>query len=118
MDRSHAEDVIVTWPDGNSTVGLKRHVEDLKKLFVFAPDTQIKLHPVCIAAGDWTAVIGVMTGTFTEPMPMADGTVVQPTGKRFELNMTTVGYWQKGQIVQEWLFWDNAAYMSQLGIGN
>lgn len=117
LRESHADDVIVTWPDGSSTVGLERHIEDLKKLFVHAPDTEIKLHPVRIASGDWTAVIGIMTGTFTEPMPLGDGTFIEPTGKRFELPMSSIAFWQDGKMVHEWLFWDNATYMNQLGLG-
>jgi len=118
LHESHADDVIVTWPDGSSVVGIKRHIEDLKKLFVFAPDTGIEVHPVRIASADWTAVIGVMTGTFTEPMPIGDGKFIEPTGKSFELPMTTVAYWQDGKMVHEWLYWDNATYMKQIGLGS
>jgi len=117
LHESHADDIIVTWPDGHSTVGIDIHIEDLKKLFVHAPDTEIKLHPVRIASGDWTAVIGVMTGTFTEPMPIGDGKFIEPTGNRFELKMSTIAFWQNGEMVHEWLFWDNATYAAQLGIG-
>jgi len=30
--------------------------------------------------------------------------------------MATIGHWKNGKIDHEWLYWDNAAYMSQLGI--
>jgi hypothetical protein len=32
-----------------------------------------------------------MTGTFTKPMPIGDGKFIQPTGKKFSINMCTVG---------------------------
>lgn len=117
LSESHADDITVTWPDGHDTSGIATHIEDLKKLFVHAPDTAIKTHPIRIANGDWTAVTGVMTGTFTRPMPMPDGSAVQPTGKKFSLPMATVAQWRDGKMVHEWLFWDNATYMAQLGIG-
>ncbi len=117
LHESHANDIVVSWPDGSSAVGLDKHIEDLKRLFIHAPDTQIKSHPVRVATGDWTTVIGVMTGTFTEPMPIGGGKSIEPTGKRFELKMATVAYWQDGVMVHEWLFWDNASYMAQLGLG-
>jgi predicted ester cyclase len=117
LSESHADDIIVTWPDGHDTRGIATHIEDLKKLFVHAPDTAIKIHPIRIANGDWTAVTGVMTGTFTRPMPMPDGSVIQLTGKKFSLPMATVAQWRDGKMVHEWLFWDNATYMAQLGIG-
>lgn len=116
LSESHANDIIVTWPDGHDTDGIKQHIEDLKKLFVHAPDTAIKIHPIRIATGEWTAVTGIMTGTFTRPMPMPNGSVVEPTGKKFSLPMATIGHWKNGKMDHEWLYWDNATYMSQLGI--
>lgn len=117
LSESHADDIIVSWPDGHDTHGIQQHTEDLKKLFVHAPDTKIKLHPVRVAYGDWTAVTGVMTGTFTRPMPTPDGKSIPPTGKSFSLPMATFGHWKNGKMDHEWLYWDNAAYTSQLGIG-
>lgn len=116
LHESHDEDIVVTWPDGHSTVGIDVHIEDLKALFVHAPDTEIMLHPIRIGAENWTASMGVMTGTFTEPMVGADGTAIEPTGNRFELPMATIAYWQDGRMVHEWLFWDNATYMAHLGL--
>ena len=37
-----------------------------------APDTRIETHPVRFGQGEWTGVIGVIEGTFTEPMPIGD----------------------------------------------
>jgi hypothetical protein len=85
-------------------------------MFVYAPDTNIKVHPVKIGSGEWTSVIGVMAGTFTEPMPIGDGKFIQPTGKKYSIIMCTVGHWKNGVMIEEWLFWDNLTYMKQLGI--
>jgi SnoaL-like polyketide cyclase len=88
-------------------------------MFVYAPDTRIKEHPIKIANGEWTAVVGVMEGTFTRPMPLPDGTSIPPTGKAFKLTMTTIGHWNAdGVMTEEYLFWDNATYMKQLGLAN
>ena len=114
---SHSKDIKVFWPDGHATNGLDRHIEDLKAMFVYAPDTNIKVHPVKIASGEWTSVIGVMEGTFSKPMPIGDGKFIQPTGKKFSITMCTVGHWKDGVMIEEYLFWDNATYMKQLGIG-
>lgn len=118
LHESHSKDVKVNWPDGHYTNGIERHIEDLKAMFVYSPDTSIKVHPVKIGSGEWTSVIGVMTGTFTKPMPIGDGKFIQPTGKKFSINMCTVGHWKDGVMIEEWLFWDNATYMKQIGIGN
>jgi hypothetical protein len=35
---------------------LDKHIEDLKAMFVYAPDTRIKEHPVKLGQKEWTAV--------------------------------------------------------------
>ena len=53
-----------------------------------------------------------MTGPLTGP----DGTVHQPTGKRFELEFCTVARWQDGEIVEENLFYDQVGFLTQIGV--
>lgn len=117
LHKSHAHDIVVHWPDGHATTGIDVHIKDLTAMFVYAPDTRIKEHPIKIGSGDWTAVMGIMEGTFTKPMPLPDGTSIPPTGKAFKLPMATLGHWNKdGVMTEEFLFWDNATYMKQLGL--
>jgi hypothetical protein len=116
FSKSHAPDIVVHWPDGHTTTGIDVHIADLKAMFVYAPDTRIKEHPIKIAQGEWTAVTGIMEGTFTAPMPTPDGKTIEPTGKSFKLPMCTVGRWKDGVMVEEYLFWDNQTYMKQLGL--
>jgi hypothetical protein len=116
LHESHDKDVVVNWPDGHQTNGIDVHIKDLKALFVYAPDTAIKVHPIKFGSGEFTAVTGVMTGTFTKPMPAGDGKLIQPTGKAFSIPMCTVGHWKNGVMVEEWLYWDNLTYLKQIGI--
>jgi SnoaL-like polyketide cyclase len=116
LKESHSHDVVVHWPDGHQTKGIDKHIEDLKAMFTYAPDTRIEVHPVKVASGEWTAVIGVMEGTFTKPMVTPDGKTIQPTSKAYKINMCTVGHWKGGVMDEEYLFWDNATFMKQLGI--
>lgn len=116
LSRSHSKDIVVHWPDGHSTAGIDVHIADLKAMFVYAPDTRIKEHPIKVASGEWTAVTGVMEGTFTQPMPIGDGKTIPPTGKAFKLTMATIGRWENGVMAEEWLFWDNQTYMKQIGL--
>ena len=116
LHESHSQDIVVHWPDGRTTVGIEPHIEDLKAMFVYAPDTRIQEHPIKIASGPWTSVIGIIEGTFTEPMPLPDGTSIPPTGKSFKLTMATVGYWEDGVMTEEYLFWDNLEFMKQIGL--
>jgi len=117
LHESHSKDIKVNWPDGHFTTGIERHIADLKAMFVYAPNTSIKQHPVRFGSGNMTCVIGEMTGTFTVPMPIGNGKFIQPTGKSFKLPMCTVGIWANGVMTEEYLFWDNQSYMSQIGLG-
>ncbi|SFJ15919.1 ester cyclase [Celeribacter neptunius] len=117
LHESHAEDILVHWPDGHTTTGLDVHIADLAGMFVYAPDTRIEQHPIRIGQGEWTGVVGVIEGTFTEPMPIGDGQFIQPTGKAYKLTMATVGHWTgEGVMDEEYLFWDNLSFMKQLGL--
>lgn len=117
LHESHSEDILVHWPDGHTTTGIEKHKEDLDFMFVYAPDTRIKEHPIKIGSGNLTAVMGVIEGTFTEPMPLGNGQFAQPTGKAYKLNMVTIGLWNdEGIMYEEYLFWDNLTFMKQLGL--
>lgn len=116
MTLSHAPDIVVHYPDGSTTTGLAAHIEKLKPQFTFAPDTRIQQHPVKLADGVYTSVIGVMEGTFSKPMDLGNGKTAAPTGKPFKLSMVTIGRWENGVMKEEWLFWDNAAFMRQIGL--
>ena len=111
LHESHAEDIVVHWPDGRIAEGLDTHIEDLKFFFTFAPDTRIETHPIRIGQG-------VIEGTFTEPMTIGEGQVIEPTGLSYKLTMATVGHWtEDGVMDEEYLFWDNAAFYQQIGLG-
>lgn len=117
LEESHADDIVVTWPDGHETKGIQKHIDDLKALFVFAPDIAIKEHPIRFGSGSWTTATGVMTGTFSQPMPIGEGKTIPATGKAFALGMVTVGHWSNGKMDHEWLYWDNGDFMKQIGLG-
>ena len=116
FSKSHAPDILVHYPDGSTTTGLPAHLEKLKPQFAFSPDTAIREHPIRLADGNYTAVQGIMEGTFSKLLDLGNGKVVQPTGKKFRLPMLTVGRWENGVMKEEWLYWDNAAFMRQIGV--
>lgn len=117
LHESHSKDVKVTWPDGHTTTGIDQHLADLKGMFVNAPNTSIKQHPIRFGSGNMTCVTGIMTGTFSAPFPTGTGTSAPSEGKMFSLPMCTIGIWQDGVMIEEFLFWDNQAYMNQIGQG-
>ena len=116
LNVSHADDIVVNWPDGHSTTGLAKHIEDLKSMFALAPDFKVENHPIRFGSGDWTCVTGTISGTFSQPMPIGNGKTIPPTGKKFRLPMCTVGHWKDGKMTEESLFWDNREFMRQIGL--
>jgi len=113
---SHTDDVLVVMPDGREVHGMKTHMVDMVDLFKSFPDMTIEQHPIKVAQGDWTAVVGIISGTFTNPMVLPDGTTIPPTGKKARMRMATFARWQNDQIAEEILFWDRAEWMRQLEI--
>ena len=116
LGQSHSKDIVVHYPDGHTTRGLADHIEELKPQFKFAPNTTIKEHPIRIASGEWTAVTCILEGTFTRSMDMGGGKLAAPTGNSFKLQMVTIGHWKGGVMDEEWLMWDNASFMKQIGL--
>jgi hypothetical protein len=119
LHKSHGKDIVVHYPDGHTTTGLDAHIEELKPMFTFAPDAKITEHPIRFgtADGQWTAVNGFVEGTFSKPMMLPSGESIPPTGKKFRLPMATIGHWNKqGVMSEEYLYWDNAGFMKQIGV--
>lgn len=118
FNHSHADNIKVYYPDGSVTEGLyPKHIDMLTPMFAFAPDTKIQEHPISFGKGEWTCAVGVLEGTFSQPMPIGNGKTIPPTGKKFKLRMVTIGRWgANGKMIEEHLFWDNQAFMKQIGL--
>ena len=113
---SHDENIVVTYPDGHQTTDITTHINELKPMFVFAPDTRIEEHSIKFGSGEYTCVTGFILGTFTKSMPVGGGITVPPTGKSFKLPMCTVARWKNGKMIEEYLYWDNFSFMKQIGL--
>lgn len=118
LGETHAENVVVFWPDGRQTTGLHAYIQDMKTMFVATPGLRIDAHPVRFGSGDWTAAIGEMSGAFTADMPLGGGRVAHPNGRAFRLRLAVVAHWSGGKMDRKYLFYDQHAYLRQLGLAN
>jgi len=118
FEEIHCPDVVVVFPDGRTTHGIEQHMKDIEGLFNGTPDSRITAHPIAFGSGDWTVATGVLEATFSKPMQLPDGGSIPPTGNKLKMTMATIAKWENGCIAEEHLFWDNAEYMKQLGLGN
>ena len=116
--RRHKPDVIVRWPGQPPTHGIEAHRQEALAFFKAFPDQRIENRPyrVFFASGDWTCSIARFTGTMTGPMTGPGGNEIPPTGKAFDVEFCTVARWDKGQIVEENLFYDLVTFMKQIGL--
>jgi predicted ester cyclase len=120
FDAYHDQDeVVVYWPgreDAPTRGGHDHRAESVRFAQAF-PDNRVK-HPydVLFGDGDYTAFVTSFTGTFTGPLELPDGTVIEPTGKAFEVVFSTIARWRDGKIVEEYLMYDNGEFMEQIGL--
>jgi hypothetical protein len=112
----HADDVKVYNPDGTITEPMPPHAEELQFLFDTF-DFKVAEHIVGFGFGEWTAGISISKGKWIKPITMPDGTVLQPTGRPVSLKIATIARWENDRIAEEYLFWDNADWNRQIGLG-
>jgi hypothetical protein len=53
---------------------------------------------------------------FCRAFPDNNGTVIQPTGKPFDVLYSTAARWRDGKIIEEYLFYDNGTFLTQVGL--
>jgi SnoaL-like protein len=83
FEEMHSPDVFVDI-NGNTTSGIEEHLQFGMAALSAAPeDLKILDHPIKIAAGDWTAVIGTLPGNVT---------------------MMTLARWEDGRIAEEYIW--------------
>ena len=120
FDQRHVSDVVVRWPAQPPTNGRHDHRAEAIQMFKTFPDNRVGNRPykVFFASGDWTCSIARFTGTMKGPMIGPKGVEIPPNGKSFEVDFCTVARWNdKGEIVEENLFYDVVGMMRQLGLG-
>jgi predicted ester cyclase len=114
----HAKDVDVYLPGQPDQHGIDEHTEFALRSFKAFPDQRVENRPykVFFASGDWVLSIARYHGTMTGPLILPDGTEIPPTGKSFDVDFATVGHWKDGQMIEEYLFYDVATFMQQIGL--
>jgi hypothetical protein len=112
----HADNVKVYNPDGTVTEPMSPHADELQFLFDTF-DFKVAEHIVGFGFGEWTAGISISQGKWVKPLTLPDGTVLPPSGKSVSLKIATIARWEDNRIAEEYLFWDNADWNRQIGLG-
>lgn len=79
-------------------------------------DSKSQPYDVLFGEGDFTCFVTRFIGTFTAPLKQPDGSEIQPTGKSFDVLYSTAAKWRDGRIIEEYLFYDNATFLQQIGL--
>lgn len=116
--KRHAENVAVYWPgQPEPTRGRHAHHKEAVEFFK-AFDNHIENNPykIIFGHGDYTCSVARWTGTNIGPFMGPDGRMIPATNRKFELEFCTVAHWNKGEIVEEKLFYDLLGLLKQLGL--
>jgi hypothetical protein len=116
----HDTECVVFWPglEATPTHGVHDHRAEAEAFCNAFPDNKVKNRPydVLFGEGDFSCFVTRFTGTFTEPWTLADGTVIPPTGRPFDVLYSTTARWKDGRIAEEFLFWDSTTFARQIGL--
>jgi hypothetical protein len=118
--KRHTENVAVYWPGGAPpTMGRHNHDLEAVEFFKTFPDNHLINNPykIFFGHGDYTCTVADFSGTMRGPMKGPDGKVIQPTHKKFHVEFCTIAHWNdKGEILEERLFYDLVGLMKQIGL--
>jgi hypothetical protein len=118
--KRHTEDVAVYWPgQAEPTRGRLNHHAEAVEFFKTFPDNHLVNRPykIFFAAGNHTCSVADFSGTMKGPMRMGSKTI-PPTNRGFRVEFCTVASWNdRGEIIEERLFYDLVGLMKQIGLG-
>lgn len=98
--------------------GEPAHAAAMAEMFRIFPDVRVvnDPYPVQFGRGDWITVVTRASGTFMGQMRLPDGTVIDPTGKSFDLDFATTARWDGDLLIEEYVLWDSALQAQQIGL--
>jgi hypothetical protein len=118
LDDIHYPDMIAyVTGDAQPIYGRDAHAKFMNQFVRMFPDAHVHTpYPIHFGSGDWITVITNVTGTFTGEMKLPDGSVVPPTGKRFDVEFNQTTKWKGDQLIEIAAFWDAAMLARQIGL--
>ena len=111
-----AESIVTHAPDLEEPLkGLKAYRERFETNVEAFPDQHIETKQV-FGQGEWVVLEGIFTGTHEGAFPGPGGQEIPPTHKRVELPLALVFKIEDGKTTEEHDYYDNLAFLSQLGL--
>ena len=120
FDELHDPECTVYWPGAEDTPtrGGDDHRAEAQAFCAAFPDNKVKNRPydILFGEGDFTCFVTRFSGSFTAPWRQQDGSEIAPTGEAFDVLYSTAAKWRNGRIIEEYLFYDSATFMRQIGL--
>jgi ketosteroid isomerase-like protein len=110
----YAPDAVVTTPEGTFR-GREELGEYLRGQFEAFPDFDVAVHTK-VDAGDVAVDEGTVTGTHSGLLPLPNGEVVEPTGKRVTQRVADVLVVRDGLVAEHRLYYDQVEILVQLDV--
>jgi len=97
--------------------GSQAHSAAMRQFVLSFSDMHVNTpYPIQFGDGDWITVVTNVTGTFTGELTLADGKVIAPTGKAFDLEFGQTTKWDGDRLIIISAFWDANLQAEQLGL--
>ena len=110
----YADDAVQTMPDGTYE-GRSTIRERLARELQGFPDATYSVDSF-VEEGDTFADEWTVVGTHTGPLALPDGAQLPPTGRRVVISGMELVRVRDGKIVVDNLYYDNMAFLAQLGL--
>jgi len=119
LDKVHHPDMIAFIPGSAKPIyGRAAHDVTIRQMLRTFPDIHVHSDPYAVqfGSGDWITVVTNVTGTFAGELVLSDGTLVQPTGKAFDVEFAQTTRWEGEQLIWISAFWDTGLQAQQIGL--
>ena len=73
-------------------------------------------YSVVFGQGDWTCAVSRLTGTTNDSMSGLNGSMIQPTNQKFEIEVCIVTCSKDGVIVEQKVFYGLVGLQKQIGV--
>lgn len=111
----YAPDVVVTGPDVGSLHGIDALIDYMKQFSAAMPDMSYEMTRT-LETDECAIDQGDVLGTNTGPLPLPDGTTLEPTGKQVRMRSIDVATVENGLISRHDFYFDQLDLLTQLGL--
>jgi steroid delta-isomerase-like uncharacterized protein len=113
--QGRAADFVSEQPGAPGPVNAEQNWAIVSGFFAAFPDLHFEVTRTIAQGNDvvahWTA-----TGTHNGPLPTPTGDSIPATGKKAQVRGSTTFEFKDGVIARNWVFWDMASLLGQLGL--